>query len=397
MRCVVIAMALLSCAVCVEGGFAKASASRGASSQSKPKTASYPRTGVTQYIPPGSYNAKYIAPGSYADIYRCVPLATSVRENLGRDPDHWCRSYCFTLVLYDVNSSAACLEWNSQSVWDGDICTIAWNSVNGSSLSADREGCVVDGVSIPLYPGWDTAAQVNMSVVPWQCPLAHIDYSPPNKPSCETVGLSVGANMAMKNRCYSNCFTVVAMSIKTEADCTAWLNNSHWTDDRCRIACPELPMFNDSLPNGTCVVDGKALPFYPGVVNVSDNETFYAVPMPCAEERICKFSMVVDVSSDVLCSYSMPRFGIMIAWIVLGILACCFIQSDEIPHPRRAAFLCFFLLVGVVWEIGVAIIFLGLLVYLAVYACKSTKKKEYAPLVNPSQDPASCRLDFKNP
>ena len=95
MRCVVIAAALLSCAVCVEGGFAKASASRGASSPSKPRTASYPKAGVTKYIPADTY----IAPGSDADIYRCVPLSTSVRENLGRNPDHWCRSYCFTLVL----------------------------------------------------------------------------------------------------------------------------------------------------------------------------------------------------------------------------------------------------------------------------------------------------------
>ena len=288
-------------------------------------------------------------------------------------------------MVHDMNSSEACLQWNNQSVWDANTCTIEYDRVNLSSLSANKEACAVDGVVIPLYPAKASAAGVNMSVVPWQCPPPI--YMQP-RPSCQTVGLGVGANMAMANPCFSGCFTVVVMSLTTEANCTAWSNNSHWDDDRCRIACSDLEMFSESLQNGTCVVDGVALTMYPGAV--SGAEELYAVPMPCVSETICKFSKIVEVSSDALCTYDRYRFWIMIGWVAIVVVCFCFSGlCGQKQAPMWFVFIC--LLFCVVWELGVLMILLGALMFAMIKSCR--QPKGYQPVGK--IDPAA--LDLKVP
>ena len=331
----------------------------------------------------------YVAPS-------CVPLSTSARANLGSDPTKWCRSACFTLLVHDANSSAECLAWNNRSVWDAGVCTIEYDRVNNSTLSANREACVIGDVAIPLYPANASVAGAELSVVPWQCPPPI--YLQP-RPACTTAGLSLGANMAMTNPCFSHCYTVVVPFLTTEANCTEWSNNSHWNDGHCRIDCRDLQMFNESLPNGTCVVDSVALTMYPGVVNVSDNEDLYAVPMPCVQEKICKFSMVVDVSNDLLCAYSTPRFIIMIVWMALALLALVWTQlmyvAEEKTMPASLALgMLYLLVIGVVWEVGVVTVILGvigLFVYTKYCRVPAGYKKVDDPPTTPP-NPAAVRI-----
>ena len=329
----------------------------------------------------------YVAPS-------CVPLSTSARANLGSDPTKWCRSACFTLLVHDANSSAECLAWNNRSVWDAGVCTIEYDRVNNSTLSANREACVIGDVAIPLYPANASVAGAELSVVPWQCPPPI--YLQP-RPACTTAGLSLGANMAMTNPCFSHCYTVVVPFLTTEANCTEWSNNSHWNDGHCRIDCRDLQMFNESLPNGTCVVDSVALTMYPGVVNVSDDEDLYAVPMPCVQEKICKFSMVVDVSNDLLCAYSTPRFIIMIVWMALAVVSLLwtwfmYAAEKKMIPDWLALGMIFLVVIGVVWEVGVVIILFGGIGFVVYTVC--FHKKEYQP-VKEKNDPAAVSLDPK--
>ena len=368
-----VVLLLVACARCVD---ALSVAARGSSSRPN-SGSSHSTSGVTNYVAPS-----------------CVPLSTSARENLGSNPTNRCRSACFTLVVHGMNSSAACLAWNNRSVWDTDICTIAYDRVNNSSLSANREACVIDGVAIPLYPANASVAGAILSVVPWQCPPP--PYLAP-RPACTTAGLSLGANMAMTNPCFSLCYTVVVPFLTTDANCTEWSNNSHWNDGHCRIDCRDLQMFNESLPNGTCVVDSVALTMYPGVVNVSDDEDLYAVPMPCVQEKICKFSMVVDVSNDLLCAYSTPRFIIMIVWMALALVTLVWTQlmyvaENKIMPAPLALVMLYLLVIGVVWEVGVVTVILGLIGFFVYTAC--FHKKEYHN-VKENKDPAAVQIDGK--
>lgn len=345
----------------VEGkGSSGMSASRGSSSSTKSKVS--------------NVNSKYVP---------CLVVGSNFSVNMEIDPSRRCRSSCFTVVAVAVNSSDECARWSNYSVWEMDYCRIACDRMQGFNRSLPNGTCVVDEEALPIYPGIvNVSDNADIYAVPMAC------LNPPYEPPCQRVGLSVEANMHMKPRCFSKCYTVVAMWINTSGACLEWSNNTQWDDDRCRIGCEDLIMFNESLPNGTCVVNGSALPIFPGVANVSDDADLYSVPMECVEPTICKFSRLVWVSNDALCDYSEARFIMMIfslVWLFVGavFIALCRPydeRTDRVHWLSKWQILGLVCMVGVgfVWELGLLVCIIGCCVGFGVAAYTEIKTREAA-------------------
>ena len=366
------AVAFALCAVCAEGGFAKAASSAstmGSKSKSNPSKVSY-------------------APSAPS----CLAVGSNFSVNMELDPGRRCGSACFTVVSMRVNSSEQCSAWSNFSVWESSTCKIACDRVSNYNRSLPNGTCVVGEGALPIYPGVvNVSDHADLYAVPVACP------TPPWVPPCNNPGLSVGENMHMSNRCFSKCFTVALLWLNTSEACEQWSEHCEWVDGVCKIGCEDLPTYNNSLPNGTCVVDGVALPVYPGVVNVSDREDAYAVPMECVSARICKFSQVVTVSNDFLCAYNTPRFIIMIVWVALAVVSLLwtwfmYAAEKKMIPDWLALGMIFLVVIGVVWEVGVVIILFGGIGYVVYVVC--FHKKEYQ-LVNEKNDPAKVPIDSK--
>lgn len=306
----------------------------------------------------------------------CQPPGSDISVNMAMDPLNRCASSCFTVVAIDVSNSTQCAAWSNRSAWDGTNCKIDCSNIPEYNRTLPNGTCVVGADALPVYPGVvNVSDNASVYAVPLGCP------TPPWVPPCRNVGLSVDENMKMDSRCFAVCFTVVAMWITTGDECGAWSGNAIWDEGWCRMGCENLLMFNESLANGTCVVNGTALPIYPGVVNVSDNEDLYSVPMECVGDKICVFSLVKRVSNNRLCEYSTPRLWISVGWAAFFFIffVVCYTASQgqqltNLQIDLEVLGAVFLVAVGVVWEFGVVCLpVIGYVVYKDRYRTAYTK------------------------